>query len=122
MTHSCHSTVLTLLHWHGGRTLVVRLQILADVGKLWCTSTKFILVYVGPQEIAVGAQHPARWNHTRNVCRKAYRYLALVTCLRSTGTWYSPGPSAGENHLPLVLVYHHVRQRVTGLLFFVVRT
>ena len=56
------------------------------------------------------------------LCGKSYRCLVLVTRLGSTNTWYSPGPSAGEHHLPLVLVCHHDRQRVTGLLFFVVHT
>ena len=56
------------------------------------------------------------------LCGKSYQCPVLGTCFGSTGTWYPPGPSAGEHHLPLVLVYHHGRQQVTGLLFFVVHT
>ena len=43
------------------------------------------------------------------LCGKSYWCPVLGTRFGSTGTWYSPGPSAGEHHLPLVLVYHHDR-------------
>ena len=43
------------------------------------------------------------------LCGKSYWCPVLGTHFGSTGTWYSPGPSAGEHHLPLVLVYHHDR-------------
>ena len=56
------------------------------------------------------------------LCGKSYQCPVLGTRFGSTGTWYPPGPSAGEHHLPLVLVYHHGRQWVTSLLFFVVHT
>ena len=56
------------------------------------------------------------------LCGKSYQCPVLGTRFGSTGTWYSPGPSAGEHHLPLVLVYHHDRRQVTSLLFFVVPT
>ena len=36
--------LFTLLHWYGDRTVVLRLQNLADVGKLWCSSAMFILM------------------------------------------------------------------------------
>jgi len=49
------------------------------------------------------------------LCGKPYRYLVLVTGLRSAGTWYLPGTSAGEYHLTQGLVYHRVRVLVTGL-------
>jgi hypothetical protein len=49
------------------------------------------------------------------LCGKSYRRLALVTCLRGAGTWYSPGALAGEGHPPQVRVHHRVRQPVTCL-------
>ena len=69
-----------------------------------------------------GSEPKSIFGLTFLLCGKSYRCPVLGTRFGSTGTWYSPGPSAGEHHLPLVLVYHHDRQRVTGLLFFVVPT
>ena len=60
------------------------------------------------------------WALNRSVGSHTGVLYILGTRFGSTGTWYSPSPSAGEHHLPLVLVYHHDRRWVTSLLFFVV--